>query len=57
MIRCWLSASVSPKIAEQMLICESAKDFWDELVENMGKLMHHNYIYLRMKLMAFRRIA
>lgn len=33
LIRCWLSASVTPRIAEQMLVVDSAKEFWDELTE------------------------
>ncbi|XP_057251309.1 uncharacterized protein LOC130591658 [Beta vulgaris subsp. vulgaris] len=37
MIRCWLSASVTPEIAEQMLICDSAQEFWNELSERHGQ--------------------
>uniref|UniRef100_A0A803LCR8 Retrotransposon Copia-like N-terminal domain-containing protein n=1 Tax=Chenopodium quinoa TaxID=63459 RepID=A0A803LCR8_CHEQI len=38
MIRCWLSASVSPSIAQQLLLCESSKAFWDELLEIYGEI-------------------
>ncbi|XP_021726194.1 uncharacterized protein LOC110693369 [Chenopodium quinoa] len=37
MIRCWLSASVTPQIAEQMLIVNSAREFWTELAERFGQ--------------------
>lgn len=31
MLRCWLSAIVIPNIAEQMLLVNSAKEFWEQL--------------------------
>ncbi|KAL8117038.1 hypothetical protein AgCh_023285 [Apium graveolens] len=37
MLRCWLQVSVNLKIAEQMLIVNSAKEFWDELAERYGQ--------------------
>uniref|UniRef100_A0A803LY80 Retrotransposon Copia-like N-terminal domain-containing protein n=1 Tax=Chenopodium quinoa TaxID=63459 RepID=A0A803LY80_CHEQI len=37
MIRCWLSASVTPQIAEQMLIVNSAREFWTKLAERFGQ--------------------
>lgn len=37
MLRCWLSATVTPSIAEQMLLVNSAKEFWDELYEMYGQ--------------------
>ncbi|KAL2923686.1 Retrovirus-related Pol polyprotein from transposon RE2 [Bienertia sinuspersici] len=36
-IRCWLFASVTPEIADQMILNKSAKDFWDELSERYGQ--------------------
>lgn len=33
MIRCWLFASVTPEIADQLMLSESAKMFWDSLLE------------------------
>lgn len=36
-------------IAEQMLVVNSAKEFWDELVKGMGKLLHHNFTCLKRK--------
>lgn len=37
MIRCWLFASVTPSIADQMIFSESAKMFWDDLLERYGQ--------------------
>uniref|UniRef100_A0A803LHY7 Retrotransposon Copia-like N-terminal domain-containing protein n=1 Tax=Chenopodium quinoa TaxID=63459 RepID=A0A803LHY7_CHEQI len=37
MLRCLLSATVTPTIAEQMLLVNSAKEFWDALEEMYGQ--------------------
>lgn len=37
MVRCWFFASVSPDIADQMILSESAKHFWDDLLEMYGQ--------------------
>ena len=37
MVRCWLFASVSPEIADQLMLSEAAKMFWDDLVEKYGQ--------------------
>ena len=37
MLRCWLFASVTPEIADVLILSESAKGFWDDLVERYGQ--------------------
>ncbi|XP_019107131.2 uncharacterized protein LOC109135969 [Beta vulgaris subsp. vulgaris] len=53
MLRCWLTASVSAKIAEQMLICNSAKEFWDELEERYGQSNAPQLYMIKKELNAF----
>ncbi|KAL2940474.1 Retrovirus-related Pol polyprotein from transposon RE1 [Bienertia sinuspersici] len=37
MVRCWLFKSMSDKIAESLMLCESAKQIWDEIYESGNK--------------------
>ncbi|KAL2926291.1 Retrovirus-related Pol polyprotein from transposon RE1 [Bienertia sinuspersici] len=37
MVRCWLFKLMSDKIAESLMLCESAKQIWDEIYERYGQ--------------------
>lgn len=37
MVRCWIFKSMNDKLAESLILSESAKQLWDELLERYGK--------------------